>query len=29
VISHVDAVKDAVDQVIEITRVNGASQVTA
>jgi hypothetical protein len=25
----VDAVKDAVDQVIEITRVNGASQVTA
>ena len=29
VISHVDAVKDAVDQVIEITRVNGSSQVTA
>lgn len=29
VISHVDAVKDAVDQVIEISRVNGASRVVA
>jgi DNA repair exonuclease SbcCD ATPase subunit len=29
VISHVDAVKDAVDQVIEITREGGASRVSA
>ena len=29
VISHVDAVKDAVDQVIEIDRINGASRVVA
>ena len=29
VISHVDSIKDSVDQVIEITRTNGASRVTA
>jgi len=29
VISHVDAIKDSVDQVIEINRVNGASRVNA
>lgn len=29
VISHVDAIKDSVDQVIEIARMNGASRVTA
>jgi DNA repair exonuclease SbcCD nuclease subunit/ABC-type Na+ transport system ATPase subunit NatA len=29
VISHVDAIKDAVDRVIEITRVDGASRVQA
>ena len=29
VISHVDAVKDAVDQVIEIDRINGTSRVVA
>ena len=29
VISHVDAIKDAVDNVIEISRVNGTSRVSA
>ena len=29
VISHVDAIKDSVDQVIEISRINGASRVNA